>query len=239
MLERQPAGTFEVLRASSSGMLSPMRSTAIGVVVGTLLAGGVHTATWPASKAPVTAPLDEPVPPPEPRTVVSWVKGACPPSADPSPDEIEVARRVDAVASLETELEAVVGVPQPFPDDLDARFTPENADATVQAVLDSVGAGAVDYVDCSEFPCLAAIRVPPGRHYMEELNSPLMQGLEDLGPAMLVGGYKAWMDGRAFVPLGEPTDERRWRYRAKVATEILGEDRRVEVEAHQALEEAP
>ncbi len=220
-----------------------MKHALLGFCAGVLIAAIAHAATWPTplsdtSTEPSTEPERSPAPSTAPpKTVVSWVDD-CPENAGsgpPSEQLQELRRRTVTVDDLEARLEEVIGAPEAFPPDLDERFTPSHAEATVQAVLDTVGEGEIDYVDCSEFPCIAAIRVPAGDGYLDELHSPLVEALgEQLGPPNLTGGYRSWMDSRAFVPLGEPADGPRLDYRTRVARQILDEDRKAEVEQHEA-----
>jgi len=69
------------------------------------------------------------------------------------------------------------GVVQEWPESVEARFTPEGAEAHLQAAITEAGMGKVHQMLCDEFPCLAVVdmRDVPRGQLPEEILSQLSE----------------------------------------------------------------
>ncbi len=82
--------------------------------------------------------------------------------ASPALQEVQdLQRQLDGltlrIADLEDRIEARIGSPVEPPDDLDHAYTEEGAEQALQSLLDQMGSGTIEHLDCGEFPCVAVL----------------------------------------------------------------------------------
>jgi len=110
-----------------------------------------------------------------PRNTPQKVFRPAPPPAGESPDatierlsgELAEARQALAEAAFEGamtrgQLQAMQGVPSDWPDDVASTFGPDDFEAELRNRIDGIDDVSIADVDCSEYPCMAAIEYTGG-----------------------------------------------------------------------------
>ena len=124
--------------------------------------------------------------------------------------ELQVADERVATAAIE-------GTPIDWPDDIDPAFQDVGVEAAMQDAFDTLGAGELLALDCSEYPCVAIAQFTSTEdvdaiEVGNQLGDALGEAYKTLGNAAVdeVDGVTVYSLIRAVVPVDLPTEGERW-----------------------------